>query len=326
GAWLHDCGKVTTPEYVVDKASKLETIYNRIHEVRMRFEVLIRDAWVDYYKALADHPDAKETLAETRDTTITALRDDFAFIAECNVGGEFMADEKIERLNAIAQRTWTRHLDNRIGLSQLETQRMERTSAPTLPVEEPLLSDRPDHIIERPVPAEHYFGDNALGFTSPVPEHLYNLGELYNLSIKRGTLSEEDRFKINEHVIETIRMLNLLPFPDHLKRVPEYAGNHHETMIGSGYPRGLTADQLTIPERIMGLADIFEALTAADRPYKTPKTLTQALKIMTFMIKDGHLDSDLFELFLKSGVFRDYADTYLRADQIDDVKIDAFIQ
>jgi HD-GYP domain-containing protein (c-di-GMP phosphodiesterase class II) len=153
----------------------------------------------------------------------------------------------------------------------------------------------------------------------------YNLGEIYNLCIPRGTLTPEERFKINDHMVQTIVMLEQLPFPKHLRRVPEYAGGHHETMIGTGYPRKLTQEDMSIPARIMAIADIFEALTAADRPYKAPKTLGESIRIMSFMKKDQHIDSDLFRLFLESGVFKEYADRFLKPEQIDEVNVSEYL-
>ena len=158
-----------------------------------------------------------------------------------------------------------------------------------------------------------------------VPEHKYNLGEVYNLSVGRGTLTAEERFKINDHIVQTIVMLEQLPFPKHLKRVPEIAGGHHETMIGTGYPKKLTREEMSLPARVMAIADIFEALTASDRPYKKPKTLSESLRIMSFMRNDGHIDPDLFELFLRSGVYLDYARKYLQKDQVDDVDIEPLL-
>lgn len=157
------------------------------------------------------------------------------------------------------------------------------------------------------------------------PELLYNRGELYNLKILRGTLTTEDRYKINEHVISTIRMLDRLPLPDNLKRVPRYASTHHETLDGRGYPRQLTAKDLSMPERIMVLADVFEALTASDRPYKNAKTLSEALDLMHRMVQEQHIDRDVFDLFLISGTYREYAQQYLKPEQIDTVDISRYL-
>ncbi len=316
-AWLHDCGKVITPEYVVDKATKLETIYDRIHEVRTRFEVLKRDAHIRYYQDRLAGGDPSQ-LAERLEQEWAELDADFAFVATCNEGGEFLSPEHIERLQRIGARTWTRTLDDRLGTSQEERRRMERQPAAPLPVLEPLLADRPDHRLER----HHSDGlapDNPWGITLQPTEWLYDRGELHNLSISRGTLTPEERYKINEHIVHTIRMLSALPFPRHLRDVPELAGGHHETLVGTGYPKGLRKDQMSEVARMMAIADIFEALTSSDRPYKKAKTLSQALKIMAFMKRDQHIDPDLFALFVSSGVYRRYAERFLQPDQIDAV-------
>ena len=154
-----------------------------------------------------------------------------------------------------------------------------------------------------------------------IPDHLGNLGELYNLSVSRGTLTREDRFRINEHMISTIKMLESLPFPKELKNVPRYASTHHETMRGSGYPRKLPGEQLSIPERILAVADIFEALTASDRPYKKAKPISEALDILHRMVIDNHVDKDCFELFLKSGVYLEYGKRFLQPNQVDEVEL-----
>ncbi|MBK7424186.1 MAG: GAF domain-containing protein [Propionivibrio sp.] len=322
-SWLHDCGKVTTPEYVVDKATKLETLYDRIHEVRMRFEVLKRDAEIACLKAIAEGQDPAVTRAHL-DGKIRQLDDDFAFIANCNEGGEFMAPEKLERLRAIAALTWLRTLDDRIGIAHEEKERKARTPAATLPVVEPLLADKPEHLFERR-PQDRMPADNKWGFRMPVPELLYNKGELYNLSVGRGTLSEEERYKINEHIVQTLIMLSQLPFPKHLRQVPEIAGGHHEKMDGTGYPRRIARDEMSPLARMMAIADIFEALTAVDRPYKKGKTLSESIRIMSFMKKDQHIDPELFDLFLRSGVYREYADRFMKPEQIDEVDIEQYL-
>ncbi len=319
GAWLHDCGKVTTPEYVVDKATKLETIYDRIHEIRMRFEVLKRDAWIAYWQGVAEGGDAP-TLARTRDRLLHELDDEFSFVARSNEGGEAMAQADIERLYDIGRRTWQRTLDDRIGISYEEQQRKARTPAPMLPVTVPLLADAPDHVLYR---HERDQLPQGYGFEMKVPEYLYNRGELHNLSVKRGTLTEEERYKINEHIVQTIVMLEKLPFPRHLRNVPEIAGGHHEKMDGTGYPRRLKREQMSPLARMMAIADIFEALTAVDRPYKRGKTLTEAINIMARMRREQHIDPELFELFLRSGVYLEYGRRYLQPDQIDAVDVES---
>ena len=320
-SWLHDCGKVTTPEFIVDKATKLETIYNRIHEIRTRFEVLLRDARITYLeKRLQGGDEAPLKTAMERD--IEQLREDYTYVAEANVGGEFLDEDSKKRLREIGKRTWTRHLDDRRGLSQEELKRKEAQPTPELPVTERLFSDRYDHIVKREGDGNP-FGDNPYNFHMDLPEQLYNYGELHNLCIERGTLTPEERYAINHHIIQTIIMLEQLPFPKHLARVPEYAGAHHETMIGTGYPKRLKKNDMSVPARIMAIADIFEALTASDRPYKKAKPLSEAIRIMAFMRNDKHIDADLFEVFLKSGAYNTYAENFLAPEQIDVVDIEA---
>ena len=322
-AWLHDCGKVTTPEYVVDKATKLQTIYDRLHEVRMRFEVLKRDAEIDCWRRVADGGDRAALQAEL-EAKWRELDAEFRFLAECNEGGESMAPEAIERIRLIAQRTWLRTLDDRIGLSQEERARAAGVRAAPLPAVEQLLADKPEHLTARGgadvLPAE-----NAWQFKLQVPRHKRNDGEIYNLCIGRGTLTEEERYLINDHVVQTIKMLSQLPFPKHLRQVPEIAGGHHEKLDGTGYPKRLSSGELSPAARILAIADIFEALTARDRPYKTGRTLSEAVAIMASMSRGRHIDAELFGLFLTSGVYRRYAARFLDPAQIDEVDVAAHV-
>jgi HD-GYP domain-containing protein (c-di-GMP phosphodiesterase class II) len=320
-AWLHDCGKITTPEYIVDKGSKLETIYNRIHEIRMRFEVMLRDAEIEFWEAMVKDP-GKETELRTRlEQQQEQIRDDFAFIAECNIGGEFMDEPRKERLRQVAARSWVRQLDNRRGLSPVEMEHLKDFPTVT-PQREQALDDKTEHILYRKN-GESRFAE--FGFTMQPSDIERNLGEIYNLSVERGTLTAEERYIINEHISTTIKMLETLPWPDELRHVPEYAGAHHEKIDGSGYPRGLTGEQMSVPARIMAIADIFEALTAADRPYKKAKTLSESLKIMHFMARDSHIDKQLFILFIRSRVYLDYARQFLDEAQIDTVDENAIL-
>ncbi len=261
-AWLHDCGKVVTPVHVMDKSTKLETIYDRINTVKARFEILRREAEIDYLLALQRNGISHQAIEKNYRDQLAEIDADQAFIEQANIGGEFLSDESIERIKRIGRR--------KIRMNG---------------VEQPLLSDE----------------------------------EIYNLSIRRGTLTFEERKVINDHIVVTIEMLEKLPFPRNLLRVPEYAGGHHEKMDGTGYPRGLRREQMSIPARIMAIADVFEALTAVDRPYKKGKTLSEAMKIMGKMKAEHHLDPELFDLFVKSGVYRDYAKQFMSPDLIDDV-------
>jgi len=269
-AWLHDVGKITTPEYVVDKATKLETIYDRVAELNARFEILKRDAEIRYLRALLESPDeeTQKQLRDDYDAQLIQLESDRLFLNQCNTGGEFMADDLKDRVKAIATQKITLNDD-----------------------EQDLLSE--DWVM--------------------------------NLNISRGTLSNSERDKINDHIVVTIDMLEKLPFPKHLKRVPEFAGGHHETMIGTGYPKGLRKEDMSIQARIMGIADIFEALTASDRPYKKGKTLSEAMRIMGFFKMDHHIDADLFDVFLQEGVYQEYAEEYLDAKYIDEVDVRKYL-
>ena len=322
-SWLHDCGKVTTPEYVVDKATKLETLYNRIHEIRTRFEVVKREQEVKLLRERLAGQDLSALDAQLKAFN-AEIDADYALVAESNIGGEGMAPEKIERLKQVAERTWTRTLDDRVGLSHEELKRQAALPVKLLPVVEKLLDDKPEHIILREE-RDQMPEDNAWGFKMKVPEYKYNHGELYNLSIMRGTLTDEERYVINDHIVQTIIMLESLPFPRHLQNVPEIAGGHHERMDGNGYPRRLKGSDMSVLARIMAIADVFEALTAGDRPYKKAKPLSEAVKIMGFMKRDNHLDPELMDLFLTSGVWRDYAKRFLLPEQIDEPDIAAVL-
>ena len=324
GAWLHDCGKVTTPEHVVDKATKLEGKFDRIHEIRTRFEVLLRDARIERLEGLlagGDRDQLDRNLVERE----AELQEQFAFLATSNLGGEFFDAEKVERLRLIGAQPWQRHFDDSLGLAWEEQQRRmaHGPAGDLLPASETLLADKPWHRVPREADAQPAAG---FGFQLDVPADLFNYGELHNLSVSRGTLTNEERFKINDHIVQTIVMLERLPFPPNLSRVAEYAGTHHETLRGDGYPRKLGPEQLSVPARIMAIADIFEALTAADRPYKRAKSLSDSVKILAGFRDRGHIDPDLFDLFLTSGVYRRYAERFLRSEQLDDFDITPFLQ
>ena len=265
-AWLHDCGKITIPEYVVDKATKLATIFDRIHLVDARFEVLKRDAEIALLRQKIAALEAGQVVDSTAfeqeyRERIKQLNDDREFIRRCNTGGEFMTANDQERVRTIARQGW--HDGDQFV---------------------PLLSEE----------------------------------EVYNLTIAKGTLTPEERQVINNHVVSTINMLEKLPFPKHLKRVPEFAGGHHERVDGKGYPKGLTKDQMPVQARIIAIADIFEALTAPDRPYRRANTVSQALNILAAMKASGHIDPDLFEIFIKEKVYLHYAEQYMDRSQIDE--------
>lgn len=321
-AWLHDCGKIITPEHIIEKSSKLETIYNRIHEIRTRFEVLKRDAKIEMYQR-ALNSELPEPLRLELEQKWQQLDEEFAFIAKVNEGGEFLSQEAIARINQIGDRTWMRTLNNRLGLSQINKERYKHSGEnKALPTEELLLQDKPYHLVEWD---EEELKDTDPRFTMKRMPYKANLGERYNLSITRGTLTAEDRFIINDHIIQTIKMLEQLPFSKPMKNIPMIAGCHHEKIDGTGYPMGLKGEDMSLSAKIMAIADIFEALTSNDRPYRPIKTLSEALNIMSFMVKDKHIDSDVFRLFLTSGVYLEYAKQFMLPSQLDVTDIEAFL-
>ncbi|MEQ8246229.1 MAG: HD domain-containing phosphohydrolase [Alphaproteobacteria bacterium] len=268
-AWLHDCGKVAVPEYVVDKATKLHTLYDRIETVRLRFEILKRDAEIAFLKRVTPGED-EATQRAAFEREIDSIEDDFRVVLQSNLGVEDMPDEDVARIHAIAEnRVWT-------------DANGERRSVLT---------------------------EN----------------EVRNLTIRRGNLLPEERDMINNHIVVTIDMLQHLPFPAELARVPEYAGGHHERMDGKGYPRGLTRDDMSVPARMMAIADIFEALTSPDRPYKQAKKLSETMEIMVGMVNNNHIDPDLFRLFVDSGVHRRFAESFLEPWQADLPAVDAVL-
>jgi len=253
-ALLHDCGKVTTPVHVVDKATKLETIYDRINLVDTRLEVLKRDAEIKMLRGKLRAGKSRAAIAKLEKAhrnRIKELNQDRELLRKANIGGEFANEKILERIRAIATYPW-------IGIDGKRTK---------------FLTD----------------------------------DEVENLSIARGTLNEKEREIINNHVVVTIKMLEALPWPKHLRNVPEFAGGHHERMDGKGYPNGLKGDKMSVQARIMAIADIFEALTAKDRPYKVGKTLTESLNILGRLKIDGHIDPDIFDVFVRRKVYRDYA-------------------
>lgn len=301
-SWLHDCGKVTTPEYIVDKATKLETINNRIHEIRNRFEILRRDAHIEYLKKRLANVAPQETLQAEFVNKIRELEAEFDLVAKCNIGDTPLTDKEIEMLEEISKKQFVRYFSRVKGISWAERDHMDDLEAAAHPQMENLLQNRKDHV----------WGP-------------YNRGELYNLKVRSGTINKEEREKINEHIIVTIDMLRALPFPKELSNVVEYAGAHHERIDGKGYPNGLTGDQMSIPAKIMAIADIFEALTANDRPYKEPKKISQVLEIMKYMKNSGHIDPDLYDVFIRSGVYKEYAEQYVSKEQIDNVNPEDYL-
>ena len=258
---MHDCGKITTPVHVMDKATKLQALFDRIHLLDARFEVARRDAAIDRLEALLARPEDGASIEAGYRQRLAELDDDQDFLRRCNIGGESMTMADQERVSRIARQRW---------------------------------KDGDGH---------------DLPFLGPDEEAC--------LRVPHGTLTDAEREIIKHHIVSTLHMLEALPWPRHLRRVPEYAGGHHERMDGKGYPRGLTGAQMSVQARIMAIADIFEALTAADRPYKQAKSLSECLAIMDRMAAEGHIDPAIYAVFVAEGIPGAYARQFLAPEQID---------
>ncbi|OIN91253.1 MAG: phosphohydrolase [Comamonadaceae bacterium CG1_02_60_18] len=264
---LHDCGKITTPVHVVDKATKLHTLFDRIALIDTRFEVLKRDTEIVALReqlALRPvvQPDTESAIMKRSAETQARLNEERDFLRKSNVGGEAMSDADVACVRRIGTQHQWRNIDG-------------------------------------------------------VQADFLNADEMDNLCIRRGTLTSAEREIINHHIVATIKMLEKLPWPRHLKNVPEFAGGHHERMDGKGYPKGLTREQMSVQARIMGIADIFEALTACDRPYKLGMKMSQALGILEDFKRNGHIDPDLYDIFINSGIYRRYGKQFLNPEQLD---------
>jgi HD-GYP domain-containing protein (c-di-GMP phosphodiesterase class II) len=265
-AWLHDVGKIAVPEYVMDKSTKLESIYDRINLLKTRFEVIKRDIEIAHMRRGMTPSEASKVRSDngSYEEELKSLEEDIAFIESVNKGSEFMSDEKIEKVKKIASRKWMINGEER-----------------------QLLTDE----------------------------------EVKNLCVRKGTLTEDEKNLIKSHAALTYEILSQLPFPKKLRNIPHYAASHHEFINGTGYPKGLKGDDIPLQARILALADIFEALTAGDRPYRKGNTLSGAIKILDFMVKDNLLDKALFDLFIKEQIFLDYAKKELDPSQIDEVNV-----
>ena len=260
--WLHDFGKVATPEHIMNKSTKLECLFDKIELLKLKFEILKRDKKIEYYKSINKINNNSQELTESLDEEISKINNDMDFLKDCNIGGEFMSD----------------HMKNRV--SQISSQKIEING-----VESSLLDEQEEN----------------------------------NLKISKGTLSDDDRKIMNKHVSLSYELLDKLPYPAHLKKVPFYAGCHHEKIDGSGYPNGYSGDKLPLQARIIAIADVFEGLTAPDRPYKKGYKLSKAMNILSYMVKDNEIDKDLFDLFIHQKVYLKYAEDNVDSSQMDEI-------
>jgi len=247
----------------------MQTLFDRIHLVDTRFEVLKRDAEIAALRrqlavARGEVADDDARIQRECQETLQRLDEERAFLRHSNVGGEAMSTDDQQRVRDIGTGHRWRNPDG-------------------------VLAD------------------------------FLSTDEIENLTIRAGTLTAAERETINYHIVATIKMLERLPWPRHLVNVPEYAGGHHERMDGKGYPKGLSREQMSLQARMMGIADIFEALTARDRPYKKGMKLSQALSILGNFRRGGHIDPDLFEVFVRSKVYLRYAERFLDDSQVDEI-------
>ena len=268
--WLHDCGKIATPDHIMEKATKLETIFDRISFIDAKFEIISRDLKINYQEQIISamkngKPVEVQQLERLLDTELKQVALDRALLQRINVGGEFLGDKELAQIERIAKHY---HL----VINDIRT---------------PLLND----------------------------------DEVENLSIRRGTLTAGEHDVMKRHMDVTKNILDALPFPKHLSKVSEYALGHHEKLDGTGYPRGLTKEQMSVPARLMAITDIFEALSAVDRPYKKAKPVSECLFILGTMVEKNHLDPDIFAVFIESGVYKNYISEYANPEQLDDVDL-----
>ena len=252
-AWMHDIGKISMPEHIIDKATKLEKIFDRIHLIEQRFEVIKLNKEIEYLK--------NQTPRTEYENFTNEINNDIEFIKRINFGGEFMSDEDIQKLENISRKVYIKN-DGEI-----------------------------------------------ISFISE--------DEFYNLSIKKGTLTKEEIEIIRNHAQLSLDMISGLPFPKKYKDVLNIACNHHEKLNGLGYPRGLKAEEIRLEDRIMILADIFEALTASARPYKDAMKLSKVKDILSSMANKGELDKELIDFFFNHKILHEYSKNELKSYQLD---------
>jgi len=294
--WMHDIGKITTPEHIVGKQVKLQVVMDRFELIAERFNSKIKDyriAMLEQQLAAYQRGEGEQVIKDFQDQCqlqTETLFKQFEELYQANTGGEFMAGEKVDNVKLLSELTVKQY----VNINLVE-----------------------DH------------GYNIVKGISlnrqPIPDQLLNEEERDLFLIQRGTLSDAERKIINDHADNSWRWLMALPFPRKQKRLPLYAGAHHEHLNGKGYPNQIPGEQMPIQARIIAIADVYEALLANDRPYKKPMKLSLALSILGDMVKNGALDGEVMKIFLQSGGYMRYAEEYLDSDQIDDVDINAWI-
>ncbi len=292
--WMHDIGKITTPEHIVSKQVKLQFVMDRFEMIVQRCSSKMKDYKIEMLE--------KQLSATAAGATATELA---SLSAECA--------EKISKLE-----------------TQLEALFKANRGSEAMPAEqialvEDLASQTVDAFYETEVVIDHGFPLLKRFTASRHAAPLIDDWEKSNLLIKRGTLSDDERAQIKLHADRSWRWLMELPFPRKQKRLPLYAGAHHEHLNGTGYPNGISGKDMPMQSRILAIADIYEALVANDRPYKQPMALSQAMNILGDMVKRGNLDGELMKIFLKSGDYLNFAEEHLSPEQIDEVDVEAWM-
>jgi hypothetical protein len=313
-AALHSYDKITTSQTLISKSTKLETTYNRIHEIRMRFEILWRDAEIYYYQTSKEYPEQNKALKEGLIKQQLQLMRDFEFIANANIGDQTMTEQDIQRLHQIGAQTWSRYFDDRLGLSSIEKMALP-TKKLRLPAQEYLLCNKPEHLIN-----EHNIND-----IDASQKVRYNLGELYNLSIPLGTLTDEDKQQLNEYIVKTSSLLDDMPIMIKQHNAPQSLSAYHPALNESVYLVNSGNKKLSIAEHILGISYIFEALTSINNPQNRIETLSNAIATMHQLAIDKRIDKHIFKLFLSSGIYLTYAKQFLYEQQIDDVDINQYL-
>ena len=259
-AWMHDIGKVTTPVEIMEKAKKLQTIFDRIHHIDARMKYIIQETKLEglekRIKVLESNSSSEEIkdLENETQQKIENVQDIRNFILQCNEPSEFLDDENFARLQDIQKMTFK-------DIDGVET-------------------------------------------------NFLSLDELKNLSIRKGSITEEERQVMQNHASITLDMLHKIPFTKKLKNIPHFAGAHHECLDGSGYPLGLKEDEIPFEGKLMAVTDIAEALTATDRPYKKAMPLDKVYSILRSMAKNRQLDHDLVELFINDDIYPIYLEKH----------------
>ena len=262
-AYMHDIGKVTSPVEIVEKAKKLQTIFDRIQYVRLRMAYIIQKIKLEGQEAkikILQNGSSPEKLNSIEKETLEKLmeiEEIQRFINKCNEPGEFLDDEILVRLKEVSEKTY---IDD-AGEQQ------------------PFITE----------------------------------DELVNLSIRRGSITEKERRKMQDHAAVTLKMLKQIPFTKKLKNIPDFAGAHHEFLNGKGYPLGLKGDEISFEGRLMAVTDIAEALTASDRPYKKAMPLETVYRILRSMVEGEELDPNLVELFIEKEVYKIYLKKHEKA-------------